>query len=145
LVIGGRIVTSAHYRTTEFPDLADTVAWWTAATVFGALIAAAGAGTFLGWGTLLAVVGVVLFLAAAVAVGAGRFELSSAMAGSGFLWTTAGIGVSVGTLANEGWVPAGFLVVGSFLAGFGARRGILASRRSGSSTDPTPLEVPPRG
>lgn len=128
-MVGGRIVTPAAYRSTEFPDLADTVAWWSAATVLAVLIAVAGPLILLGLGTALAVVGVIFFLAAAVAVGAGRFELSTAIAGGGFFWTTAGIGVSIGTFGHEVWVPAGFVVVGVLFATWGARRGILASRR----------------
>jgi hypothetical protein len=127
--VGGRIVTASSYRSTEFPDLADTVAWWTSATLLAGLIAIAGVLTFFEFGTLLAVVGVILFLAAAVAVGAGRFELSTAIAGAGFLWITAGIGVSIGPLAHEIWVPVGFVVVGLVFTVVAARRAIMASRR----------------
>jgi hypothetical protein len=129
LKIGGRIVTPAAYRSTEFPDLADTVNWWSAATVLAVLIALVGPLILLGLGTLLAVVGVIFFLAAAVAVGTGRFELSTAIAGGGFFWTTAGIGVSIGSLTHEVWVPSGLVVVGVLFAVLSAWRGILASRR----------------
>jgi hypothetical protein len=126
--VGGRVVTAGSYRTSEFPDLADTVAWWTAATLLAVLTAVAGLMTFLGFGTFLAVLGVIFFLAAAVAVGAGRFELSTALAGAGFLWTTAGIGVSIGSLAHEIWVPVGLLGVGFSIAVLGVYRASLAAR-----------------
>jgi hypothetical protein len=132
------VVLPSVYRSSEFPDFANTVAWWTAALVLGILTIAAGLLILFGAGVGLAIVGVLFFLATAVAVGAGRFELSVALAGAGFLWTTAGIAVSLGTFVHILWVPAGFLTLGLLISLVALRSRILSVRREAPSLREAP-------
>jgi hypothetical protein len=132
-LIGGRVVGGSVYRTREYPDLEDNGSWWTAASVFGVLVIGAGFLILLNAGASLAVTGVAFFLTSPVVMATRRFELSTAVGGAGFVWTTAGIGVSMGTLRNVPEVPFGFLLVGLAILAVSLYRRSLAVRRESSS------------
>ncbi len=133
IVIGGRVCSRSAYRSSEFPDFGDTPDWWTAVVTFGFLTAIAGLLIGINAGAALAVVGVVLFLATAAAVGAGQFELSTSTAGLGFVWTTAGIAVSAGSLPPSLAIALGFLIGGFTIFAFGIYRRNLSAHREATS------------
>ncbi len=119
IVVGERVVPRSAYRPAPLGELADTAAWWGALGVLGAGLVAGG--TLLGvrTGEVVAIGGVALFLLTAVAAGAERTELATALAVSGMVWTAAGISVVAGVDGSVFVTGLAFALVGAILLGAG--------------------------
>ncbi len=119
IVVGERVVPRSAYRPAPLGELADTPAWWGSLALLGVALLLGGALLGVRAGEVVAIGGVVLFLLTAVAAGAERTEIATALAVSGMVWTAAGISV---VARVDGAVIAttfAFALVGAVLIGVG--------------------------
>jgi hypothetical protein len=130
LLVGDRVVPHSAFRPSPWSELADTPAWWGALALLGALIVVGGATVRAASGEVTAIGGVVLFFATAVAAGAERTEVGTALALAGIVWTATGISLATGTDGSPGSTLYGFLGVGLALAAFGLAGAVRATRRA---------------
>lgn len=96
LVINGRILEVAAYRTAGPPRLENTVAWWESLVLLGGMLLVLSGFAAAGWGARAAIGGVVLFLVTAVLAGVERYEFATATGIAALLWTSAGVAVLLG-------------------------------------------------
>lgn len=112
LVINGRVYEVRPSRSVGSCYLSGSVAWWGALAVWGALVLGLAAFVGVGLGAMSAIGGVVWFLGAGVLAGWERYELATALAVSGIVWTSTGIAVYLGTDSFLGYTVIAFAVVG---------------------------------
>jgi hypothetical protein len=135
--VDGRVIYRPGYRPSTFIDLQDTVEWWSALLVLGALLILAGALVVAGLTDPLAVAGVALFFATAVAAGSDRIELATAFGAAGVVWTATGIALALGTDGLPIPTAAAFQGVGLvalFVAAAGWHRARGRSKRFSESS-----------
>jgi hypothetical protein len=130
--IGGRVVPSSEYRPSALAGLGDTVAWWTALAVLGGGLVGAGLLVAAGWGEATVIAGVALFLATAVAAGADRTEIATALGTVAVVWTASGIAVVLGTDPSPIGSLVGFVVAGALALTAGGLGAARARRRARS-------------
>ncbi|MGI0070612.1 MAG: hypothetical protein ACRECT_00810 [Thermoplasmata archaeon] len=127
LRLDGPVVSPSVYPPSTFVDLEDSVAWWSALSTLGALLAGAGVLLGAGAGEAVAIGGVALFFATAVSAGLELIEAGTALGVAAVVWTAGGIAAALGTDPS----PTGSLVglggVGVVLVIVGA----LGARRAG--------------
>lgn len=109
LVVNGRIHEASLVRPAYVED---PIVWWRALGVLGVTLLALGAWVGAGLGAIAAVGGVVLFLAAGVAIGSERYGLATAFGAAGVVWTSTGIAVYLGTDPELGVSALAFGAVG---------------------------------
>ncbi len=119
IVVGERVVPHSAYRPAPLGELADTPAWWGSLALLGAATLLGGVLLGIRSGEVVAVGGVVLFLLTAVAAGAERTEIATALAASGMVWTAAGISVVAGVDGAVLATTLAFALVGAVLLGAG--------------------------
>jgi len=136
IVVNGRVLSPSAYRPSSLVELENTVEWWTALGVLGALLVSAGVGVAGDAGDLLAVGGVVLFFATAAAAGSDRIETATGLGIGGVAWAATGISL---VLVTDRWLGAtalALVVTGLVFVGLAVRGGSLARERSKRFSEP---------
>jgi hypothetical protein len=126
ITVRGRVLETPVSRSPDAARLEDSVAWWSALGTLGALLALLGYPVVEGWGSPVAVLGVLLFFATAVVAGAERYEFATALAIAGVVWTSFGIAVVLGTDPSR----LGSLVVLELLGSITVTTGALGAWRA---------------
>jgi hypothetical protein len=130
LLVGDRVVPHTVYRPSPWSELSDTPAWWGALALLGGLITLAGATSGISSGEVTAIGGVLLFFATAVAAGAERTELATALALAGLVWTSTGIALAIGTDGSATGTLIAFAALGVALVVVGVAGAARSTRRA---------------
>lgn len=129
LLVGDRVVPHSAFRPTPWADLADTPAWWGALALFGGFLVLAAVTIGAASGEATAIGGVLFFLAAAVAAGAERTEVATALALAGLVWTSTGISLATGTDGAPAATAWGFALIGGGLIVLGVAGAVRSASR----------------